>query len=402
MTHEDTTRTTESTGASGDGAVPLAGYCDPRFEAVRDAFTENFTERDEFGAAVCITVSGRTVVDLWGGHADADRTVDWQPDTLVNAFSVGKSLVALLALDLIGRGRLELDEPVARWWPAFRHHGKGEVTLRHLLSHQAGLPALRRRMPPGAMFDWERMSSSLATEQPWWQPGTAHGYHTNTYGFLVGEILRRVTDRTVGELLAERVAGPLDADVHLGLPPRQDTRVAEFLWSLQPPPECEPEGLTGDDLMRYNAYFNPSGLSGAGVVNTRAWRAAEIPSTNPHASARGIARVYTTLAAGGQPGRVPIVDGAVLREAISEQVHGLDRILQRTTRFGLGFQLTHPERSLGPNPNTFGHFGAGGTLALADPDADLALGYVTNRMGAPLLQSPRNRALIDAAYAALT
>lgn len=401
MKIEGTTETRESTPARGQSSIPIGGYCDPRFAAVRDAFLENFTERDEIGAAVCVRVEGRTVVDLWSGHADADRAVPWRPDTLVNAFSVGKGLVALLALDLIGRGHLELDEAVARRWPAFGCHGKDEVTLRHLLSHQAGLPALRRRLPPGAMLDWETMTDALAAERPWWEPGSAHGYHTNTYGFLVGELLRRVTGRTVGALLAERVAGPLDADVHFGLPAHEDARVADLLWGLQPPPEGGPEGMVGEDLMRYNAYFNPSGLSGAGVINTRAWRAAEIPSTNLHASARGVARVYVALAAGGTYQGTAVVAPDALLEATTEQAAGIDRLLQSDTRFGLGFQLPQPERPMGPNPHAFGNYGAGGSLGFADPDADLAFGYVMNSMATPHWQTPRNRALIHATYGAL-
>ena len=384
---------------AGDG-TPVGGWTDARFDAVRDAFVDNFATRGEVGAAVCVYVGGRVVVDLWGGHADAARSRAFDGDTLVNVFSIGKGLAALLAARLAGRGDLDLDEAVHRRWPAFARAGKESVTLRDLLTHQAGLPALRRRLPPDAMLDWGLMTSALADERPWWEPGTDHGYHVNTFGFLVGEVLRRTTHRPVGTLLRETIAEPLQADVHLGLGDDEHHRVAEFLWPVDPPPETEPTGLTEQQLMIHNTYFNPSGLSGAGVVNSPAWRRAEIPSTNTHATARGVARVYAALAAGGELDGVRVVDADALAAATVEQVAGLDRVLQRPTRFGLGFQLTQPQRPLGPSPRAYGHFGAGGSLGFCDPDAGLAFGYTINRFGARW-RNPRNRALIDAVYGSL-
>jgi CubicO group peptidase (beta-lactamase class C family) len=376
----------------------IGGTCDPGFERVRTAFVENFTERGEQGAAVCVHVDGRRVVDLWGGAATPEER--WTGDTLVNAFSVGKAMVALLAARCVGRGELDVDQPVSAIWPEFAAAGKAHVTVRHLLTHQAGLPSVRRRLPPGAMLDHDVMATALAAQAPWWEPGTAHGYHTNTYGFLLGEVLRRVTGRTTGQLLHDEVAVPLGADVHIGLPASEDHRVAGFLWPYDPPPEGPPPDATDEHLMVHNSYFNPSGLSGAGVVNTRAWRAAEIPSTNIHASARGVARVYAALVAGGTLEGVRVVERDTLVAATAEQVRGHDRILGRTNRFGLGFQLTQPERPLGPHPGAYGHFGAGGSLGFCDPEAGVAFGYVMNQMSDRWL-SPRNRALIDATYAVL-
>lgn len=380
----------------------VGGSCDDRFEPVRRAFADNFTERGEIGAAVCIYVDGRRVVDLWGGDAGPPGTPrPWQGDTLVNAFSVGKAMAALLILRRVGEGGLELDGPAAHYWPEFAAAGKGQVTLRQLLTHQAGLPAVRRRLPPGAMLDHDTMAKALAAQEPWWEPGTAHGYHTNTYGFLLGELLRRVTGRTTGQLLRDEIAGPLGGlDLHMGLPVAEDHRVAHFHWHVETPTAPPPEGASHDRLMVHNTYFNPGGLSGAGVVNTRAWRAAEIPSTNMHASARGVARVYAALAAEGALDGVQLVDRDVLAAATVEQVAGHDLILGRANRFGLGFQLTQPERPLGPHPGAFGHFGAGGSLGFCDPDAGLGFAYLMNRMDGRWL-SPRNRALIDAVYAVL-
>lgn len=380
--------------------TPIEGFVDPRFTAVRDAFADNFRAHGEWGAAVCVVVDGAPVVDLWGGLADVAGNRRWERDTLVNVFSVGKGMVALCCARLEGAGALDTDAPVSRYWPEFASAGKESVTVRHLLSHQAGLPAVRRRLPAGAMLDWPLMVEALAGQEPWWEPGAAHGYHTNTFGFLVGEVVRRVSGRSPGTFLHEEIAGPLGADIHIGLPEAEHGRVAEFRWPGEPPAEREPAGLDTEELMRFNAYMNPSGLSGAGAVNTRAWRAAEIPSTNGHATARGVARVYAALAGGGEIDGLRIVEAEALARAATEHVYGDDRILGRPSRFGLGFQLTQPERPLGPNPGAFGHFGAGGSLGFCDPDAGVGFGYVMSEMG-PRWQNPRNRALIDAVYASL-
>jgi CubicO group peptidase (beta-lactamase class C family) len=250
------------------------------------------------------------------------------------------------------------------------------------------------------MLDWPAMTAALAAQEPWWEPGTGHGYHVNTFGFLAGEVIRRACGRTVGQLLRAEVAGPLCADVHIGLPASLDARVAEFAWPGPPPEEHEPGGLEPARLMEHNAYFNPGGLSGAGVVNTRAWRAAELPSANAHGTARGVARVFAALAAGGTLDGTVIVDAGALAAAATEQVYGQDLVLGRPSRFGLGFQLTQPQRPLGPGPAAFGHFGAGGSLGFCDPGSGVGFGYVMNQMG-PRWQNPRTRALLDTVQACL-
>jgi CubicO group peptidase (beta-lactamase class C family) len=376
----------------------IGGTCDRRFEPVRTAFAENFASLGETGAALSVTAHGRQVVDLWGGWTSTARNTRWQPGTLVNFFSVGKGLLALLAARLAGTGLLDPDAPVAGYWPEFGAAGKSAVTVRQLLSHQAGVPAVRRRLPPGSMLDWDLMTGAIAAQEPWWEPGTAHGYHVNTFGFAVGELLRRVSGRTPGALLRTDVAGPLGADVHIGLPAAEHHRVAEFDWPAATAGDASPVGLSDDRLMEHYAYFNPAGLSGAGIVNTALWRLAELPATNGHGTARGIARVYAAIAAGGIVDGIRVVDAAALADAAAEQVYDEDRILHRRSRFGLGFQLTQAERPLGPNPSAFGHFGAGGSLGFCDPEAGLAVAYVTGQMG-PRWQNPRNRALVDALYA---
>jgi CubicO group peptidase (beta-lactamase class C family) len=409
----------------------VGGWCDPAFRAVSEEFAANFAERGELGAAVSVTVGGTVVAELWGGLRDPQRGEPWTPETLVNVFSVGKGVLAACLARVAGLGGLDPDARVTRYWPEFGAAGKELVTVRELLSHQAGLPALHARQPAGCMLDWEFMTGALAAEQPWWPPGAGHGYHVNTFGFLGGELLRRITGRTPGEFLRGEIAGPLGADLHIGLPAAEHGRVAEFRWSAGPPgagppgvgppgagppgagppgagpPGAGPAGTVParpggvpDTQMAANAYFNPPDFSGAGVVNTAAWRSAEIPSANAHATAAGIARLYAALAGGGAVDGVRVVDRGALGAATREQVYGEDLVLRRPSRFGLGFQLTHPEREFGRGPGCFGHFGAGGSVGFCDPDAGLAFGYVTNQMG-PRWRNPRNRALIDACYASL-
>ena len=378
---------------------PIEGHCDPRFAAVRTAFADNFEHHAEIGAAVTVAIGGRVVVDLWGGHADAARRVPWQRDTLVNVFSVGKAFATLCALVLVDRGRLDLDAPVARHWPEF---GKDGVTLRRILCHQAGLPSVRAPLADEAMLDWDVMARALAAQDPWWVPGTRHGYHVNTFGFLVGEVVRRLSGRTLGTFLRDEIAGPLGADFHIGVSPREENRIAEFVWPIEMAPDAVHRLDPTDDaqLMIRNTYVNPPGFTGYGLVNTSRWRRAEIPSTNGHATARGVARIYAALAAGGTLDGVAVVGRDALGEAVREHANGPDAVLGRSSRFSLGFQLPQPERPLGPNPGAFGHFGAGGSLGFADPEAGVAFGYVMNRMG-PRWQNPTNRNLIDALYSCL-
>ena len=381
----------------GATRVPVDGVCDARFARVREEFLHNFAARDERGGAVAVWHDGRPVVDLWGGWADVARTKPWQRETIVNFFSVSKALCAIACLRLVDSGTLDLDRTVASYWPEFEAGGKGAITVRQLLSHQAGLPAIRKPLPDGAAMEWATMAGALAEQPPWWAPGTAHGYHVNTFGFLAGELVRRISGRSIGTLLREDVAGPLAADVHIGLPSSEHSRVSEFKWPGNP---AKPDLSDANALMHWNTYWNPPGFSGSHWVNHPRWREAEVPSTNGHGNARGIARVYAALANNGAVDGIRILTPEVLALGTEEQVNGHDVINNRPSRFAIGFQLTQPERPLGPNKSAFGHFGAGGSLGFCDPEARIAFGYVTNDMG-PRWQNPRNRALIDAVYDAL-
>jgi CubicO group peptidase (beta-lactamase class C family) len=377
-------------------AAEIAGTCDPRFLTVREALCENVAHRDELGAAVAVIVEGRPVVELWCGWADSARSRVWRSDTLVNVFSVGKALAGLCVLMLVSRGLVELDEPVCRCWPEFAAAGKDAISIRQVLSHQAGLAAIERDLPEGALYDWSQVTGALAEQRPWWTPGQGHGYHVHTFGFLAGEIVRRVTGEPIGPFLRREIAAKLDANLSFGLARRNRSRRAEYVFDRQPP-RFDPGRHAGVDLgLRASAYLNPPGATGIGTVNTAAWQDAELPSANLHGGARGIARLYDALL----HHTPPLVDDEVLRAATSEAAAGDDLVLARPSRFGLGFQLTQPERPLGPNPGGFGHFGSGGSIGFADPDAHVAFAYVMNR-GGPQWQDPRNRSLIDAVYETL-
>jgi CubicO group peptidase (beta-lactamase class C family) len=378
---------------------PLAaiqGRCDPRFERLREAFAANFEVHGELGAALAVVVEGELLVDLWAGWSDAARTRRWASDTLVNVYSAGKPMPVICLLALLERGELALEAPVARYWPEFAAAGKEEVTVRMLLSHRAGLPAIRRELPEFAMYDWELMTSELAAEEPWWEPDSGHGYHVNTYGFLVGELVRRLAGASVGACFDEIVARPLDVDLYFGLPASEEGRVAEFVFAgADAAAATEEFSSASTPTMVARAYVNPPGLSGFGLINSPAWRRAEMPSSNGHGTARALARIYGELALGG--GQV-LLRPETIALASREFATGRDLVLARPSRFGLGFQLTQPERPLGPSGRSFGHFGAGGAVGFADPDRGIGFAYVSNQLKGPRWQNPRNRGVIDALY----
>lgn len=365
----------------------VGGECDPRFERVRAAFATNLTDDGELGASCCVLVGGRVVVDLWGGSASIDGSVPWQADTLCNAYSVGKPFVAVSVLQLVADGRIDLDARADVYWPELTAGRRG-ATVRDLLCHRAGVMAIREPMTNDDLWSWERMCAAVARTEPWWPPGSRHTYHTNTYGFLVGELARRVTGDLPGTWL--RRAG---VDAHWGVADADLARCAEVHWD-GPTITGDPAQLASvpdEQLLVVLGYANPPGFSSTGVVNTRAWRQAQVPSTNLHASARGIAGFYARLLDGS------LLDPGVLREATTTQSEGYCPVLDREVSFGLGFQPTRPDRPFGPNPGAYGHFGSGGALGFADPLGEVAFGYVMNHVK-PRWQSTRNKRLVAAVY----
>lgn len=381
--------------------LPIEGFVAPGLERVRDEFEANFRQRGEVGASVHVVVDGEVVVDLWGGLADVESGRPWERDTLVNFYSAGKPFVACLVLRLVDAGLIGLDDPVGSVWPAFASGDKESVTIRQALSHRAGVPAISASLTNDDLWSWDTMVDALAATPAWVDPGRVE-YHTNTYGHLVGEIARRVTGEMPGTLLAD-VARDLGADVHLGLDDKDLERCATVIlpsnlssvWSREQPAEAQPAEAQPEAAMIMSGYFNPPGYSSFGVVNDTRWRKAQVPATNGHGTASGLAAIYSGLL---EPGR--ILSPKLLREATQVQAEGQCPVLGEWAAFGLGFVPTSPRRRFGPNDGSYGHFGTGGAVGFADPSSRVAFGYVMNDV-IPRWQSSRNRALIDALYASL-
>ncbi|MFE2967095.1 serine hydrolase domain-containing protein [Streptomyces sp. NPDC059340] len=379
------------------------GHCDARFAAVRTAFEENFQGRDELGAAVTVTLDGETVVDLWGGWADAARTRPWERDTLVNVWSTSKGPTSLCAHILADRGLLDFDAPVAAYWPEFAAAGKESVLVRHLLSHRAGLAGLREPHDLAQLCDWELTVERLAAQEPWWEPGTRSGYHALTFGHLVGEVVRRVSGLRPGAFLEREVTGPLGVDFTIGLPEKEADRAAEL---VHPPVASSSEQAAIFAQLApaaVAALTNP--LVGATEANTAGWRAAEIPAANGHGTARAVAALYGIFAGRGAYGSRQVLSPEAAERVREGQGSCRDLVLgagfEHETEAGLGLWLSGANGSYGPNPRAFGHDGFGGSCGLADPESGLSLGYVMNRMGPHIADDPRKMALVDALYSAL-
>jgi CubicO group peptidase (beta-lactamase class C family) len=380
--------------------IEISGLCDERFLGVRDEFERNFAERGDVGAALTITIDGSAVVDLYGGYRDGARRQPWTPDTLVNVYSTTKGWLAAAMNMLVDAGELDLDAPVVRYWPGFGTNGKDRVLLRHLLTHEAGLPTTSVDVPNEAVYDPAAMARALEQSTLFWEPGTRQGYHAATFGWLNAEVLRRITGMSAGRFVRERIAEPLGADIFIGLPESEDARTAEMLVPVAPPdPAVSPmQRLLADPAsMTARTFSNPP--RPPRVANTRRWRAAEIPSSNGHASARGLARYYTALALGGEVDGVRLMSEGAVENAAKERVNSEDAILGMRTRRSLGFMLPVPELGDPRGPAAFGHAGMGGSLGFADPDHRLAFGYVMNQMGPTI--DLRSRSLTKALYAAL-
>src|SRR5512143_852613 len=350
--------------------IQIHGHCDRRFSVVKEAFADNFRNGREVGASFAATIEGKFVIDLWGGYADAGRMHPWQRDTLACLYSMTKTMTALAALILVDRGQLDLDAPVAKYWPEFAQAGKADVPVKYLLSHQSGLAGFDDRMQVEALYDWKRIVGLLAAQKPWWTPGTHSGYHALTQGYLVGEVIRRITNRTVGAFFREEIAGPLQADCSIGLAPTHDARAAEMIPAPMWQPG-DPRYLPSDSLseMEQKAMYplidktNPVAVS-----RSRAWRAAESPSANGYGNAHSIARMASVLACGDVDG-TRLLSLPTLETAFQEQCHGIDLILMMPIRWALGFALVSQEMPFSPNPRTLFWGGGGGSAVVIDRDA---------------------------------
>jgi CubicO group peptidase (beta-lactamase class C family) len=393
--------------------MDVQGHCDERFAGVADEFERNLAERGELGASVAVTVGGESVVDLWGGHADSGRTRPWEKDTLCVAMSATKGATALAAHMLAGAGELDLDAPVATYWPEFAAAGKERVLVRHLLSHQAGLPALRDPVPHGGFYDWDDVVGRLAAEAPFWEPGTRHGYHALTFGFLVGEVVRRVTGRSLGRFVADEIASPLGLDLHIGLPEGLADRVAR----LVPPPDPQP----GDPLPRFlvQALTEPDSIPGLVMLNNGGYLvpgewdspaalAAELPASGGVMNARALATMYRAIVHDRQVGRFTLDAEDIARMGAVQSAGLEDAVLASPGRWTLGFLKAgatpagvEPPTLVSLSEEAFGHTGNGGSIGFADPGCDMSFGYVMNQMSAAMGLGPTGQSLVDATYRAL-
>ncbi|GHF38102.1 serine hydrolase [Kitasatospora xanthocidica] len=369
--------------------IDVKGHCEPRFAAVHAALAASLG-KDDVGASVAVYLGGEPVVDIWGGYADADRSADWERSTLTGVNSTTKNMTALCALILADRGELDLSAPVAAYWPEFAAAGKEHVLVRHVLSHSAGLPDLPGLTTVEELYDWETVTAGLAAQAPAWEPGTAAGYHALTFGFLIGEIVRRVTGRSLGAFFAEEVAEPLGADFHIGLSAEHDHRVAPLI----PPPSLTDEYAA-------SAPPGPDGarreVTGAAIrvkdANSVAWRRAQIPAVNGFGNARSVALVQSVLANRGTAGGVRLLSPRGCEPAWQEVFRGEDRVLGAPMCWTVGF---------GKFGNTFGWGGWGGSLVASDPDARMTVAYVMNQMiDRDRHEDNRGMEIIMAAYSGL-
>ena len=375
--------------------MEIHGTCKPQFERVKAVFEENFEQRGDVGASVAVSLEGETMVDLWAGHRDRAGTLPWERDTIVNVYSTTKTMAALAALLLADRGELDLYAPVKRYWPEFAQNGKDKVEVRHFLSHSAGLSGMDEPMNDQDVYDWEKMVTALARQAPWWEPGTASGYHALTQGHLIGEVVRRVTGVSLGEFFRRELAEPLGADFHIGTGPEHDHRIGELI-----PPKTAPADESKPDSIAARTFANP--FISARASATRAWRAAEIPAANGHGNARSVMAVQTLAANLGVASGKRLMSEAGCRAIFDKQTFGKDLVLGVPVRFGMGYGITTDAMPMGPNPNIAYWGGWGGSTAVIDQDARLCISYVMNRMEGNLMGDLRGFKLLLAAHRSLS
>jgi CubicO group peptidase (beta-lactamase class C family) len=381
--------------------APVGGSVETGFEAVQEVFTANFEQYGEIGAACCVHLHGRRVVDLWGGVTTPNGTEPYTADTLQMVWSATKGVVAIAAHVLAQEGKLDFDAPVAEYWPEFAAEGKATIPVRWLFSHKAGLAAIDRSLGLDDVLAWTPVVDALAAQRPLWEPGTAHGYHTWTYGWLAGEVIRRVAGTTVGKFVAERIAMPVQAEFWIGLPEAINPRVAPILSTPAPAPGepldplaariADPSSLT------HKSFANPAIPPAA--FNEYPFRAAEVPAGNGIGTARGLSRLYAACI--GSLDGVRLLQAETLEKATRTQARGLDLVQGYETHFGTGFQLPFPVRPMAGD-GSFGHYGMGGSVAFAHPGMGFSFAYVMNQMLPSGRVDPRSNALVQALLTCLS
>lgn len=372
------------------------GFAAAPFEGLADVLSAHLDRGDDLGASIAVTVDGAPVVDLWGGWADEARTRPWQEDTITNVWSTTKTVTCLAALMCADRGLLDLDEPVARSWPEFAANGKEDVLVRHLLSHTSGVSAWEQPVTVDDIFDWEKSTAMLAAQAPWWEPGTASGYHALNQGHLVGEVVRRVTGRSLGRFVAEEITGPLGADFHIGLPAEHDARVSNVV----PPPPLPIDPSTMDpDGVAMKTFTGPA--PDASIAWSEAWRRAEIGAANGHGNARSVARIHSAVANGGSVDGVRLLSSETIDRIFEVQSDDVDLVIGMPLRFGIGYAL--------PQPDTFPYIpdgricfwgGWGGSMIIVDVERRMTIAYMMNKMAGGLVGNPTSEDVISTVYAA--
>lgn len=371
------------------------GTCDPRFDAVRATLADQLETGADLGASVAVFLHGEPVVDIWGGWADAEKTRPWGRDTLTNVWSTTKTMTFLVALMLHDRGELDFHAPVATYWPEFAANGKEGIEVRHVMGHTAGLSGWDEPLAPQELADWDLCTSRLAAQAPWWEPGTGSGYHAVTQGYLIGEIVRRITGETIGQFFDREVAEPLDADFHIGLPASEDHRVSNVI----PPPPIDMDAMAGQvsELM-LKTFGNPP--IDATMAHHGWWRRAEIPAANGQGNARSVAAVQSVVAGRGEARGVRLLSAEGTDPIFEVQANGIDKVLGVQQRIGMGYGLSNPpDMPLGPHACYWG--GYGGSVIIIDQDAELAVCYVMNRMESGLVGDLRGTNIVAATVAGL-
>lgn len=376
-------------------AVEVHGICDEKFASVRDLLAKNIEDGQDVGSSFALTINGEPVIDIWAGHQDEARQEEWQEDTIINVYSTTKTMSFLCALVLADRGQLDFDENVARYWPEFAQNGKEEVKVWHLMNHAAGLSGLDQQMAPEELYDWDKICGALAAQAPWWEPGTASGYHALTQGYLIGEVVRRVTGKTLGQYFRDEIAGPLDADFYIGVPESEFDRICNLI------PVGEGLAPADNDPGSIAARTFASPFSPAPNSSTPAWRKAEIPAANGHGNARSVARLQAPLACKGSAFGVDLMSRETAESVMKARISGDDLVLGGPISFGLGFGLNSDVMPLSPNKNACFWGGWGGSTILIDQDAALSASFVMNQMHEGVMGDPRSAGLLQQVYANL-
>lgn len=377
--------------------MQIQGECDARFGAVKDVLAASIEAGEDVGASLAVYEHGKKVVDIWGGHLDEEKSAPWDENTIVNVYSTTKTMSFLCAMLLVERGQLDFDANVADYWPEFAQNGKDTVKVWHLMDHAAGLSGTDEPLVGDDLYDWEKVTNALAAQAPWWEPGTAAGYHALTQGYLIGEVVRRITGKTLGRFFAEEIAGPLDADFLIGVPESEFPRIGNLI----PPGEdvSISDQSSGDaDSIAARTFRYPAAT--ALESRTPGWRKAEIPAANGHGNARSVAKIHSVLANKGEAHGVKLFSEGLATEVMKPRLEGTDMALQVPMSYGLGFGI-NTAKLLSQNDNVCFWGGWGGSLALIDQDAGLSISYVMNRMFPGLVGDMRSFNLVQAVYQGL-